>query len=152
MSTVATVFVPYRRTSKGRIHWARKTWVHDVVPPMELKISHFEPRKYPANTPNTSLGSWQHYIYIYIYTEWKDEIWLQFHGVATNIYSTSNDSSPHVPMISALERHDIIYMICEDFHPFHFATFVWNLSLFTIPHLSKHFQPFPSSHAVGMAA
>lgn len=67
MSTVATVFVPYRRTSKGRIHWARKTWVHDVVPPMELKISHFEPRKYPANTPNTSLGSWQHYIYIYIH-------------------------------------------------------------------------------------
>ena len=83
------------------------------------RYPNFEPRKYPANTPNTSLGSWQNYIY----TEWKDEIWLQFHVVATNIYSTSNDSSPHVPIIIALERHDTIYMIWEDFYPFHFATF-----------------------------
>ena len=122
-------------------------WGHDVVPPIGLKISHFGPRKYPGNTSSTSLGSWQNYIY----TEWKDEIWLQFHVVAINIYSTSNDSSPHVPMIIALELHDITWFATTSIHsmlPPLFGTSPCSPSLI----FSKHFQPFPSSHAVGMAA
>ncbi len=89
--------------------------------------------------------------YNYIYTEWKDEIWLQFHVVAINIYSTSNDSSPHVPMILALELHDITWFATTSIHsilPPLLGTSPCSPSLI----FSKHFQPFPSSHAVGMAA